>query len=185
MKRLFLGFPLAEEIKDKIKPVLKQLKETSADLNLVDAENLHFTVKFLGEAEEDKIVGIIERVEKISTAQVSFSVNLEKVGAFPSLENITVLWVGIRSTDLIDFMEKVNLLLEDIRKEEHKEVLPHLTLGRMKSAKNKEKVQKWIGEHKDMTVGTMKVENMYSYESKLTPQGPRYSIVKEFKFKAN
>ncbi len=179
MKRLFIAVPISEEVKKKIKLLILELQESGADLKLVSMENLHFTLKFLGDVDESKISEIVEKLSLLK--QDSFSISLRGVGAFPSLERINVIWVGIESVELIPLMKKINHSLNYLRKEEH-EKTPHLTIARVKSGKDKEKLQKSVEKYKKTLFGEMRVDKIVLFESELGKEGPKYTLIKEFKF---
>lgn len=97
--RLFVGIPIPSEIKKEIIVLQKGLQSSGADLSVVSENNLHFTLKFLGEIDEKngknieesrKTIGkIIEEIElilkKISKKYKPFNVHLHGVGSFPSM----------------------------------------------------------------------------------------------------
>lgn len=180
MKRLFIGVPLSEEVKRELSPLLEKLKATGADLKLVARDNLHFTVKFLGEVEDGKIAEVQEKIEARLKNIRSFSLRLQGIGAFPSRERINSLWVAAPSTEFVVLMREVNGALQSIRKERHEEEIPHATLARVKTGKNKEKLQRLLEEFKQVDFDGMNVEKVVLYESVLGKEGPRYKVVKEF-----
>ncbi len=182
MKRLFLGFPLAEEVAEKIKPVLEKLEQTGADLKLVSVANLHLTVKFLGEVADEKVEEVKEKAAALAREEKPFRVKLTQVGAFPSLDKINVVWIGVESREMPGMMRKANRLLNYLREEARTEV-PHLTIARVKSGKNKEKLQTVLEKAKNEDFGEMEVDRIVLYASNLTPQGPAYTFLEEFVLK--
>jgi len=177
MKRLFIAIPVAEEVKIKLKPLLQELQDTNADLKLVSLQNIHFTLKFLGKVAEERIPEIVEKLTPLQ--QKSFSISLLGVGVFPSVERINVIWIGIKSLELVSLMKKVNLALNYVRHEEHEEK-PHLTIARVKSGKNKEKILPLVEKYKNTLFGKMNVEKIILYESELGKAGPKYTVVHKF-----
>lgn len=177
MKRLFIGVPVAEEVKQRITPFAQELSASGADLKLVSVDNLHLTLKFMGEVDEEKIPEIIDEISAITLPP--FSISFQGAGVFPSLERINVIWIGIQSPELLSLTKKVNALLDYIRKEDREEI-PHLTLARMKSAKNKEAIKDLVEKNKHTSFGTMLIDKFFLYESELRPEGPKYNIVREF-----
>ncbi len=177
MKRLFLGVPVAEEVKERITPFAQELSASGADLKLVSVDNLHLTLKFLGEVDEEKIPEIINKVSAITLPP--FSISFQGVGVFPSLERINVIWIGIQSSELLSLTTKINTRLDYIRKEDREEI-PHLTLARMKSAKNKETITQFVQKYQHPSFGTMLLDRFFLYESKLEPEGPKYTVLREF-----
>lgn len=179
MKRLFVAVPITEEIKGRITPLREELKVSGADLKLVALENLHFTLKFLGDVNESKIPEIVEKLSLLQ--RKPFSLSLCGVGVFPSLERINVVWIGVESPELESLMQKINLSLNYFRKEEHEET-PHLTIARVKSGRNKEKLPSLAEKYKNTLFGEMMIGRIILYESELGKEGPKYTIIQEFEF---
>src|SRR3989338_1626666 len=125
MKRIFIAIPVAEEVKEKIKSFVHELSASGADLKLVSLENLHLTLKFLGEVDEDKIPLIREKLSAIS--QKPFSISFQSIGVFPAVDRINVIWIGVDAPEWVSLLQKINAALNYIRKEEREEI-PHLTL---------------------------------------------------------
>lgn len=178
MKRLFVAIPISEEVKAKIKPALAGLQITGADLNLVSLENIHFTLKFLGNVDENKIKEIEEKLSALE--QAHFSIKIKNVGVFPSYERIKVIWIGAESPELIPLMKKINQELNYIRNEDQEEI-SHLTIARVKSGKNKEALKAYLQTIQNQEFGEMVVNHFVLYESELTPADPIYQVLKEFK----
>ncbi len=176
MKRFFLGIPLSEGVKDKVKPIVKELQESKADIRLVALENLHFTVKFLGEMDEERVPEIDKKVKELQIS--SFSFQVVGVGFFPSLQKMQTIWVGTESKELKSLLMKVNRALSYLRKEQREEV-PHATLARVKSGRGKEEVQRIVQKYAPAEFGEMRVEKIILYASELRPEGPVYKAVKE------
>jgi len=183
MKRLFIGVPISEEVKRGLAPLLEKLKATGADLKLVAGKNLHFTVKFLGEMEEERISEVPEKIQEALRGIKPFLLPLRGIGAFHSRERINSIWIAAPSKEFTALMHKVNEQLHSIRKEDHEEEVPHATLARVKTGKNKEKLQHLLDEFKNTDFGTMKVDKMVLYGSELGKEGPVYKVMKEFLMK--
>lgn len=183
-KRLFVGVPLSPEIRQKIaEQLLMPLQQSGADLNLITAEQLHFTLKFLGDVEEGQIGKVTEILRKVAASRQPFLVQVRQVGVFPSLEYMRVIWVGVENGDLPALMKTLDGQLAFIRKNEHDEK-PHVTLARVKSKKNKEQLQRFIAQFQNASFGEMPVTELVLYESTLTMEGARYGVVGKFPFRA-
>ncbi len=181
--RLFLGIPISEEVKAKIRPIVKALVETKADLSLVSLENLHLTVKFLGWVDEQKIPEIKKATSKICQEFSNFSLNFSGVSVFPSLKDIKVVWIGLQSLEMVKLMQKFNSELDYIHKYDYLETKPHLTLARVKSVKNKDQLQEILLKFKEHDFGEMNVDKVVLFQSTLTRKGPIYNVVEEFSLK--
>lgn len=174
MKRLFAAVPVSEHVKEKIKPFYKQLAETGAYLKFVSLENIHFTLKFLGDVEESKIAEIKEKLQAIALQQKKFPLRLKCISVFPSLEHIRSIWISVLDSPLTPLMKKINEELSYIRKEKREEV-PHSTIARVKSGRNKKQLQEVLEEWRDKGFGEMVVDKIILYESELTSEGPVYT----------
>lgn len=177
MKRLFVAVPLTQEAKEKIKPLLQELQETGADIKVVSPENIHVTLFFLGDVDEQRIPRIIMALSSLQQKQ--FTVSLRGVGIFPPAERINVLWIGVENGGLTPLMKKVRQLLGEVRFEKGGEA-PHATLARVKSGRNKEKLQELVHKYQHASFGEMSVNKIILYESELTNEGPIYEIIKDF-----
>ena len=180
MKRLFVAVPVSEKVRDRIKPVVDELSKTGADLKLVSLSHLHFTLKFLGEVDEKKILEIKKKLAGISERTKKFAITIKDVGVFPSLERINVVWIGVEGSLLVSLMKAVNHELNYIKKNGHEEEVAHLTIARVKTGRNKKELQEFVKKNEKKEFGKMTVDKLILYESELTKEGPVYKVVGEF-----
>ncbi|MFB6219397.1 MAG: RNA 2',3'-cyclic phosphodiesterase, partial [Halobacteriaceae archaeon] len=168
---------LAEEVR-----AVQERFEGASGLNFTDPEQAHVTLKFLGEVGADRVADIEAVLDRaVADAGVApFEATVEGVGVFPSLDYISVVWVGVTDDgQLAALHEAVEdaFVAEGFEPEDH-EFTPHVTVARMEHAGGKEHVQAVVRE-RDPTVGTMRVEAVRLTESELTDEGPVYSTVHE------
>ncbi len=180
--RAFLAVDLDESLQDKVMKVQEKLKEANAMVKFVEKENLHFTCKFFGEISDDKASKIGEAINERIKNYHDFEINIKGAGVFPHLGYIRVIWLGIEAGEyfsqiLMGLDEKFNRL--GFKKE--RSYIPHLTIGRVKGAQNKEALVKLIEELEDIEIGSMKVDKLTLKKSELKPTGPVYTNVEEFK----
>ncbi len=176
MKRLFVGIPASDEIKVKLKPVLEALMEAGVKVALL--ENLHFTLKFLGDVSEDKILEIVSKLENLAKFP-PFRVELKGIRTFGG-KQVRMVWAGMECKEMAELMKKANELLNYIYREEHQKEIPHLTLARVNKVKDNEKLLNVIKKYQKVEFGEVLVDKFYLYESVLTPEGPAYTVVEEF-----
>ncbi len=178
MKRIFLGIPLSEEIKGKCLELQQELSQFEG-INLVSSDNFHFTLKFLGDVEENKIEEIKELLKTIDFGN-KFSINIKKIGVFPNSQYVKVIWLGVEEDQQAkSLFQKVE---EKLGKQfpQDFEFTTHLTLARVKFVKDKERLLEFLQQNKEVEVGETEVNKVILYESVLTPEGPKYSILEEF-----
>ncbi|MCX5680153.1 MAG: RNA 2',3'-cyclic phosphodiesterase, partial [Candidatus Omnitrophica bacterium] len=136
--RAFIAIELSEEIKTVLHQVQSHLKYSGADVKWVEKENIHLTLKFLGEISEDKLKRIEEILDEIGKLFKPFELTLKDVGAFPKIESPRVIWAGLdkgakESTEIVRRLDKE---LSDIGFEpETRPFAAHLTIGRVRSPK--------------------------------------------------
>lgn len=181
MKRLFIAIDLPLEIKRELYKLEQELmKHIPKGIKWVELENLHFTIRFLGETEEEKIPNIKKIIDEVSQESDFFNISLKEIGAFPNFKNPRVIWIGIEKgyEEMKDLFNKLeNKILKLGFKKEDKEFSPHLTLGRVK-----EKIR-WDERWKiDIPYLEFLVEEITLFESQLRPQGPLYIPLYKCKF---
>ncbi|MBS7623293.1 RNA 2',3'-cyclic phosphodiesterase [Candidatus Bathyarchaeota archaeon] len=160
----------------------KGLLEAGADLKLVAPENMHLTLRFLGEIEEGEIHRVIDVMSTLSIQP--FAIRFIGAGAFPSLNRINAVWVGIRdgSEELTEIVDELEPRLRTIGiPPDRKGFSPHLTIARVKTGRNKDRIAELIRRLSDRDFGSLRVESIRLKKSVLTPSGPRYYTIFEVK----
>ncbi|MCE5213945.1 MAG: RNA 2',3'-cyclic phosphodiesterase [Methanobacterium sp.] len=179
--RAFLAVDLDESLRDKVLEVQENLKSANARVKYVEKENLHFTCKFFGEISTNKANKLIKIITEKIINHNQFMINIKGTGVFPHLGYIRVIWLGLEQS------EEFSQLLRDLDGEfiklgfkKERSYIPHLTIGRVKGAQNKEALVSLIKELEDFEIGNMKVNRISLKKSELTPEGPIYTTIKEF-----
>ncbi len=164
-----------------IKEIQNQLRRANADIKFVEFQNLHFTLKFLGEIREEVVDDIHKIMEESFKGIRRFNVNLKGVGVFPDVRKIRVVWVGIDENKelLIDMQERLEENISKLGFRRDKRFTPHLTIGRVKSAKNKEKLVEMIEAMNGIEIDKISIDRVLLKKSVLTPKGPIYTLLKE------
>jgi len=179
--RLFVAIDLDREAKGKIANIIDQLKSRDFDVKWVEPESMHLTLKFLGEVHENQVSGIEERISRILEGVKKFKISISKVGYFGSPGYIRVIWVDVieGKERLIELSKLFNKELSYIRREDY-EPSPHLTIGRVKSGRNREKLVKEIERLKHVNICEVDVNEIKLKRSILDKEGPIYSDLKVF-----
>ncbi len=175
--RAFVGIPIPEKLKPKIVKI--QERFSRFDIKLVEPENLHFNLKFIKEIGEDKIEVLKKEIEKVVSIFEPFSLKVASFGVFPNEKYLRVIWLGVKDgkETLIALAKEVNNSLEKFGLRKEAKFVPHLTLGRVRSGKNKEEILRIIEELKDVDIGEMRVEKVVLFKSTLTSKGPIYEEI--------
>ena len=186
--RAFIAIGLPQEIKDFLSQLQEELKATGADVKWVKPDNIHLTLKFLGEIDDKKLEKIIEIIDEAAKEKDKFQVRISSLGAFPKIDFPRVIWVGIDTPDK-DIKQIAESLEEKIAKigipKEDRPFSSHITIGRTKSTLNREKLVQ--GLKNKVELGGKKLEfyatKITLFKSTLSPKGPIYEALKESNLK--
>jgi 2'-5' RNA ligase len=181
MVRLFVAVELSEAQREALSQMLAELKDVGADVKWVEAENLHVTLKFIGEVQEKDVEKVKAELSGLLSGKGSFAISLKGVGCFPGWDYMKVLWVGIGegADELAGLAAKLGGL--SFGKKDARGFKTHVTLGRVKSARAKEALVAKMKEFAAKEFGGADVAEVKLKKSVLTPKGPIYSDVAVFK----
>jgi len=178
--RCFIAVELPVEIRKEIKKIQDRLPEFKG--KKTELENIHLTLKFLGEISEKEVELAKEGLRSINLEK--FKIKINKLGVF-SEKFIRIIWVGANSKDeeskkLWELQKEIDARLEDLFEKERR-FMGHITIARVKQVKDK---KKFLEEIEKIKVNlTSEIENFKLIESILKSEGPEYKIIEEFKLK--
>ena len=160
-----------------------EIRNTGANVKLVEPENVHITLKFLGDTDEGYIDQIGEIIKDAVKETDSFEIQLKGAGVFPNQNYIKVMWIGIKNgVQIGKIASKIDEQISGLGfKKEKRGFSAHLTIARVKSAKNNEKILQIIEKYRDMEFGNFKVNYIKLKKSELTSKGPIYTTLREIK----
>ena len=170
------------DIQECIMRFQKDLLETNADLKLVKAENIHITLKFLGDITLTLKEHISEELKKIYFSP--FKIEFREVGVFPRLNHINIVWIRIKKgiPELSDLYNQIESRLTKLGfPQENRRFTPHLTVARVRSGRNKNILAQMIIERQNSDFGSLLVDSIKLKKSILTSIGPQYSTLFEVK----
>ena len=173
--RCFVAVDLPEEIKLKIPEV--QQKIAMDGLKMVEPELVHITLKFLGEVPERRIDQITDALARIRFTP--FQARIRGVGAFPG-RTIRVIWLGATGS-FEELAAAVESALEPFGFEQDKRFSAHATLARVKDPSLSRLLSERISGMSDLDLGEFTVERFVLKKSTLTPRGPIYEDIAEFR----
>jgi RNA 2',3'-cyclic 3'-phosphodiesterase len=171
--------------------MLKKIEEITAffrtltpekDLKWVETNNLHLTIKFLGEIEEHKLAQVKHTLSQALKDQISFDIEINGLGIYPNRNNPRVIWLGIMGANPLTEIHKVlNRELTALEfTPEQRAFSPHLTIARIRrhtDHKQARQIGEILSEYKVESLGGITIEQVHLYQSVLTPSGPIYSLL--------
>ncbi len=179
--RVFVAFDLPNDIKEKIIDLEQLISGRTRRIRLVTNDNMHITIKFLGDQPSGAVNRIIEVLKDESKMHSPFMVTLNRAGVFKNFVSPRVLWLGEDNKEYINMSRKINEKL-DMFRPSNNEPFCHLTIGRMKWIDKDELLdvlklaKSFLKENKLI----FEVNNFYLYESKLNPKGAVYNKIEKF-----
>lgn len=174
--RVFIAIELPDAVRAQVARLQEKLKESEADVKWVESQNIHLTLKFIGEVEPDKLEATYAGVTEAIGEQAKFPMSLAGIGAFPSMRRVQVIWIGVfaGATESTELSEKVEACLAKRGFEaEKKKFMPHITIGRVRSFKNVNRLVKLM-EDIPFASADFAADAVTVIKSELTPQGPIY-----------
>lgn len=176
--RLFIAIDLPEDVKQRIEEIKSSLKAIKG-IKPVKKENLHLTMKFLGEVDDNKVKKIVDALKQVEFKP--FTLFLGRLGFFPNEKRIRVLWVdAVPPEPLLELKKGIDKALPQFK--DNHPFQSHLTFARIKclaSVDDKKKLLELINntkvEKKEFLVDKFKL-----YKSTLLPEGPVYEVFAGF-----
>ncbi len=174
--RCFISIELPEEIKNKIDALTASLRESGADVKWVPAENLHLTIKFLGDTSEDLISEIKKRLSAIADSYKSSRVSLAGTGVFPDKKRPRVVWIGITGQgNLLELQKAVDGAMAPLGyRPEERPFKAHLTIGRVRSLRGVDDMLRELDILKARHFGDIEIHAVSLMKSELGPKGSKY-----------
>jgi 2'-5' RNA ligase len=181
--RSFVAIPLERELLNRIEQFQRELRSLPADVKWVNIHSIHLTLKFLGDVDDTRIGELGGAIERAREGFTPWIVPVKEAGAFPSLRNPRVVWIGIQDqtgelAQLQGRMEKEFARLGFA--EEGRPFSPHLTLGRVRSSRGKPELIRYLVDETSREFGEIAIAKVVLFRSELKPSGAVYTSLKEF-----
>ncbi len=174
--RCFICLEAPREVIEEVEKLQNQIRKQNLFLGkFTEPENLHLTLKFLGEVEEDKVEEVKKALRKIKMQK--FEAGLGELGFF-SERVIRILWAKINSKQIWELQSAIDEKLKDIFPKEER-FMSHLTIARIKKVIRR---KEFIEYAKGIRVKEIrfKVSEFVLKKSELTSEGPVYSDIERY-----
>ena len=177
MARVFFALELPDDLRRQIAFLQQEIPVKPGEVKWVEKNNLHITLYFAGEVDTSRLQQLLKRAEDTATHLKPFTAVIKGIGAFPALSRPQVLWLGIEEgrTEITSMAK----MLTETKDRSKKPFVPHLTMGRVRAGK-KVDLKQFLQQAGDYKAGSFLVTKFCCFQSKLTPQGPIYTKIKEF-----
>ena len=177
--RCFIALELPGPAQKNLEELIGSLQAAQADVKWVAPENIHLTLKFLGEIPMTGVENVKMIVQRSRGRHLRIATRFGSAGAFPGLKKPEVVWVGLDAG-----LEELRRIQQDVEGQaadlgfyrEPRRFQPHLTLGRVRSQKNIAELSRAIGELRP-PAAEFELARLSLIQSTLTPRGPVYQIM--------
>ena len=173
MLRLFVAVELSDEVKRSLGRVQRSLAQFDQAVRWVKPEQIHLTLKFLGDTADNRVPELHTAIEQAVTDIEPFDFTTAGTGCFPPRGQVRVVWIGLEEASgvLLTCQQRIDEALADVGVEpEDRPFTPHLTLGRVKFDKTSGRLREAVTVMKVPSVG-QSVESVTLMMSELTPKG--------------
>lgn len=183
--RLFVALEIPSTVRENLADLLKSLRAVSPQTRWVRPENLHVTLKFIGEVAVARLAAIRAGLAQVRSDR-PVTLNFRGLGFFPSEKHPRVFWAGIEaSPNLQTLAAGIEKAMETLGvPREQRPFSPHLTLARFEPPRLPEQLRAVIQENVERDFGSLRANQFHLIESKLKPSGAEYTTVESFSFAA-
>jgi RNA 2',3'-cyclic 3'-phosphodiesterase len=180
-RRTFVAVEINNPIRARAGELIAELGGTAADVKWVERDNLHLTLKFLGDVHEREITDVCRAVARGAAAVPTFDLVIRGAGAFPNPARPRTVWLGAceGAEQMVVLHDRIEAALAELGyREEHRRFQTHLTIGRVRgSGPAIAELGTLLQQRADALVGSMTVVEAAIFSSVLTSAGPVYELL--------
>jgi len=192
--RAFIAIELPKDIKAGLSKIQEELKAESLkieppSISWVKPQNLHLTLKFLGDIPAEQLKEIKQIISETTKTISGFRLRLEAAGFFPNLQTARIIWVGANQPppELKQLAQQLEArLVKSGMPQEERDFRPHITIGRIKNRLNSFDLEKILDKLEKNITGSnweFNCGEITLFESTLGPGGPAYTVLDQCNLK--
>jgi 2'-5' RNA ligase len=179
--RTFVAVEAPPEVRSQATELIHRLKSVDARVKWVEPQNLHWTLKFLGNVEMVEIPDVCSAVEEAMRSLPAFDLEARGAGAFPNLRNPRTIWLGVGegAEEMVDLHQAVERSLAKLGfREEGRRFRPHITVGRVREGGGPvHELTELLEANADFEGRISTVFNVTVFSSQLGREGPQYEAL--------
>ncbi len=180
--RSFVAIPLPKPVHKNVATLIARLRESGDGVKWVPTDNLHLTLKFLGDVDNTEVPGVCNVLRQVCDSYDPFELTFIGTGGFPDITRPRVVYAGVDdpSGSLRGIVTTLETELAKLGfKPEPRDYVPHLTLGRARGSSRRvgEQLLERLERDREKIFGEMVVENIQLMASFLDKSGPTYQVM--------
>ena len=190
--RSFVAIEVPTTIQDEIFRQTTQFRKLypSPIIRWVKPDNIHLTLKFLGDISLSDLESINFELVKETSIIKPFFISFTHLGVFPNPLNPRILWIGVKSPEILGELHRsIERIVSRFGIESEKRPFsPHLTLGRIATKNSFHNLENFFYEMEMINVSNIEkviISSMKIFKSDLKPGGPFYSVIHNIPFGEN
>ena len=178
--RVFLALDFDEPVKKQLLRLQERLTGVGAEVRWVRAEHIHLTMKFLGDVPDTVAADVCRLGQNLAAEFEPFEFTAVGAGCFSNHGRPRVIWVGVEdpSGSVRRLHDRIETTLAPLGlRRELRAFKPHITLGRVRSARNALELRAEVERNKTFQAGTQQAREITIYSSQLSPEGPVHTVM--------
>ena len=177
-ERMFIAI-WADELADPIHQLQQRLQAADANVRWAPADQLHLTLKFLGDATLLQSASVCRATDRIADNYEPFEMELRGASAFPNLQRARTLWVGVTlgADTLGQLHEELDEAMADLRFPRESRFTAHLTIGRVRSQRNLSELHELLVAEANCEIGKILVDQLALVSSRRESEGAIYETI--------
>ena len=182
--RAFVAIPLPDAVRGRLGSIQDRLRPAQADVKWVKPDQLHVTLKFLGELSDAARASLEGGLRAAAAAAAPLDLAVRGLGTFPASGAPRVVWAGVAEATpgrLAALAAAVEAAAAAVGfPAENRPFAAHVTLGRGKSPRNARALRPLLERRPEPEAGSFRADAFVLYRSDLSPQGPTYTEAGRF-----
>lgn len=177
--RAFVAVPLASEVRAGLAQLLETLQRAGGHVAWVRPENLHVSLAFLGNIKTEEVAPVAMLLDLVAGDTAPSAFDTVTLGAFGGPDSPRVVWAGVHPTGpLMALQSRLAVMLRDEGFPiEERAYTPHVTLGRVRSARRRHHLVEAMAAHRDAGFGRSPFDRLLLMKSTLAPEGAHYDVL--------
>jgi 2'-5' RNA ligase len=182
--RTFIAIEIGNDVKARAADLIKRLKKAEADVKWVDLQNMHITLKFLGDVPNVEVPDVCRIAQEVAARFEPFDIEFVGAGAFPESARPKTLWLGVAEDEGLEQLAALNAALEDrLQSElgfsrERRKFHPHLTIGRVSdTGPAQQALGELVAAQAQFNASLSAIDELLVFASYLEKSGPTYTVM--------
>ncbi len=182
--RAFIAIGPPVEGLDTIRQIQEDIRRQGISLRWVPVQNVHLTLKFLGEIDSDAVAPIGEVIGRVAAGFCPFQLQVQGAGVFPGIRRPRVVWAGVSGQ--VQPLKQMQAALEDglaglgVAREK-RAFRCHLTLGRVRDGVDSRLLSQALAACSKTSSAPFEADAIKLYQSRLQPSGAVHTVLREYR----